>query len=216
MRIKNISGLYLVIDPSMDHDKLLCKVKQALKGGTDILQIWNNWPPGTGQKDKEKLIQAVIKIANLYAVPVLINNDWQLLATTSLHGVHFDKIPVNFKQVKSSIKRKFIAGATCTNDLEVVDRAEKCGMDYISFCAMYPSPSVDSCEIVDPETVKAAREQTSMPIFLSGGITPQNLSGFEDLDFNGVAVISGILSSKSPRQNASAYKQVLTNSSVGK
>ena len=205
----NLDGVYLVVDPSMDQTELLDKVEQALEGGVDILQIWNHWPEGMHKDDREQLATYVQKMAANFDVPVLINNDWQMLSATQLGGVHFDKIPENFEQIKEEIGRNFIAGITCSNDLEIVKWADENGMDYISFCAMFPSPSVGSCEIVRPETVQKAREITDLPLFLSGGITPDKIGELSELDFNGVAVISGILNANEPKQSALNYEYAL-------
>jgi|SRR5699024_649935 len=206
---QQIGGLYLVVDPKMPRQTLLRKVEQALKGGTDLIQIWNHWPPETTNEEKENLVRSVTKIAKPFAVPVLINNDWELLKNTPLQGIHFDHLPEHFEQIQASIGHPFIAGVTCTNNIKVAEDAAKLGLDYISFCAMFPSPSVDSCEVVEPESVIEARKRTSLPIFLSGGIKPDNLGRLSDLDFDGIAVISGILSDESSEQKADTYKQTL-------
>jgi thiamine-phosphate pyrophosphorylase len=144
-------------------------------------------------------------------VPVLINEEWEYLKTTPLDGVHFDTVPEDFDQLKEETGRDFIFGITCSNDLDIVRWADEHEMDYISFCAMYPSPSVGSCEIVKPETVQKAREITSLPLFLSGGIAPEKIAELDGLDFNGIAVISGILKDDDPREQAINYKQALNN-----
>jgi thiamine-phosphate pyrophosphorylase len=161
------------------------------------------------EPDKEQLIVYLTELAANFDVPVLINEEWKYLKTTPLDGVHFDTVPKELAQIEEEVGRDFIAGITCGNDLDVVRWADENGLDYISFCAMFPSPSVGSCEIVRPETVKKARDITSLPLFLSGGITPDNMDEFEGLDFNGVAVISGILKDENPRKKASDYKQEL-------
>lgn len=209
MNNQKLNGIYLVVDPSMDHNKLLDKVEQALEGETSIVQIWNHWPDDMSDYDKEQLITYLTEVAARYDVPVLINDEWEFLKSTPLDGVHFDAVPENINQIKEEIGRDFIAGITCSNDLEVVKWAENNSFDYISFCAMFPSPSVGSCEIVEPETVRKAREITSMPLFLSGGITPDKIGDLEDLEFDGVAVISGIMKDKNPREKTSDYKQAL-------
>jgi thiamine-phosphate pyrophosphorylase len=202
-------GVYLVIDPVMEEKVLLEKIQQALEGGVQVLQIWNHWPGDFDLSDKEQLVQSILKITAQYQVPALINEEWTLLKTTALDGVHFDSIPENFEGIKQEIGRDFICGITCSNDVQVIQWAEQHGLDYVSFCSMFPSSSVDSCEIVRPDTVKKAREITQMPLFLSGGITKENLVTLKALDFNGVAVISGILSSASPKASASAYQHAL-------
>lgn len=205
----DISGIYLVVDPSMKQKVLLEKVEQALDGGVDILQVWNHWPEGMSKPDKEQLITFITEMATDYEVPVLINEEWQFLKTTPLDGVHFDEVPENYEKIKEEIGSDFIAGITCSNDLDIVRWAEENEMDYISFCAMFPSPSVGSCEIVKAETVQQAREITSLPLFLSGGVTPERVEELEALDFNGVAVISGILKDENPRKQALNFKQAL-------
>lgn len=206
---RELRGVYLVVDPSVEHGVLVEKVHQALEGGVGILQIWNHWPEGISRPDKEKLISTIIDLAEHYEVPVLINDEWTMLKTTELDGVHFDTVPAGFEQIKEEIGRDFIAGITCSNDLEIVKWADENDFDYISFCAMFPSPSVSSCEIVSRETVQKARELTDLPLFLSGGITPEKIKELDELDFNGIAVISGILDAQEPNQKTLEYQQAL-------
>lgn len=206
---KDLRGIYLVVDPAVKKSILLDKVRQALEGGIDILQIWNNWAENTRREEKVVLINDILSMTDEFDVPVLINDEWELLKTTPLDGIHFDAVPDNFEHIKEEISRDFIAGITCENDLEVVKWADQNDFDYISFCAMFPSPSVGSCEIVSPETVRKARELTDLPLFLSGGITPEKIGELDDLDFSGVAVISGILNADTPRQQVFCYNQAL-------
>lgn len=207
--IKITGGVYLVLNPAMNKSLLLDKLRQALEGGVQVLQIWNNWPADFDKRDKTELIRDILAISSVYGVPLLMNEEWEWLKDTALSGVHFDQIPENYEAIKSEIKRNFISGITCGNDLRVVEWAEQNHLDYISFCAMFPSSSVGSCEIVRPETIIKAREITSLPLFLSGGITAGNIPDLKELDFSGVAVISGILNADNPKSYTLAYTQAL-------
>lgn len=207
-------GVYLVLDPGIPKTLLLQKVKDALEGGASVLQIWNNWPAGYTYANKHALIQDLVAVAAGYQVPVLINEDWQLLRDTELAGVHFDSIPPAYEELKAELKRDFICGITCGNELEVIRWAERNQLDYVSFCAVFPSPSAGSCEIVRPDTIREARKITDMPLFLSGGITTENMGKLRELDFNGVAVISGILNAASARESTAAYKQALNKNNI--
>ena len=208
-RRKIEGGLYLVLDPSAEKMKLLKKLRAALKGGVKAVQIWNHWQDHFTKQTKQALVEEILIISKKFEVPVLINNEWKLLEDTDLDGVHFDDIPENFEKIQSAIGREFISGITCSNNLDIIRWADEKGFDYISFCSMFPSDSVDSCEIVKPETVRKARDITDLPLFISGGITPDNLKDFEGMDFQGVAVISGIMNSNSPGKSAKSYLQVL-------
>lgn len=207
-------GVYLVLDPSMDKPLLLQKVREALDGGASVLQIWNNWPTGYTYSDKLLLIQELVDLAAAYQVPVLVNEEWQLLKDTELAGVHFDSIPEDFESIKAAVGRDFICGITCSNNLEVVRWAEERQLDYVSFCAVFPSPSAGNCELVQPDTIRQVRKITQLPLFLSGGITTENIDKLKELDFNGVAVISGILNATSAQKSAAAYKEALNKYKV--
>ncbi|UOB17173.1 thiamine phosphate synthase [Abyssalbus ytuae] len=210
--IKNalkIGGVYLVIDPSLQKELLLEKLILALEGGVSMVQVWNNWSVNFTKKEKEQLIVSIHRVTQKFNVPLLINQEWKLLKNTGMEGIHFDDIPQNFDRIKSEIKKPFIAGITCSNNLETIQWAETNNLDYVSFCSVYPSASVSSCEIVKEETIIKARQITQMPVFLSGGINIQNIEKLNKYDFQGVAVISGILNSESPKQSASDYNKNL-------
>lgn len=200
-----------MLNPSMEKTLLLEKLEQALEGGVDVLQIWNNWPDKMRMAEKKTLINSIVNIVAPYRVPVLINEEWRLLKDTPIDGVHFDRKPEQYEKIKQEVGRIFMAGITCSNDLTIIDWAEENQVDYVSFCSVFPSPSVDSCEIVRPETIRKARERTQLPLFLSGGISVENLSALQNLDFNGVAVVSGILNAASPKKSAVSYKNALKN-----
>lgn len=202
-------ALYLVVDPSADEDALERGVRQALEGGTDIVQLWNHWPAAFSRSDKAALAARICGWAHEAGVPVLINEEWPLLQDAPLDGVHFDRVPGSLRQVREAAGRPLITGITCSNDLDTVRWADAHGLDYISFCAMFPSPSAGRCDIVKPETVRRARTLTDLPFFVSGGITPENIGKLDDVSFSGVAVISGIMGDPEPRRQAGRYKEVL-------
>jgi thiamine-phosphate pyrophosphorylase len=206
---KITGGIYLVLDPAKPLPLLLQKLEAALKGGVNVVQIWNNWSKNA---DKIILVEATGLLCRKYRVPLFINEEWQLLTQTSyLDGVHFDAIPEGYNLIKEIIGKPFMAGITCSGDLAVVRWANKNHLDYVSFCAMFPSPSAGTCSIVMPAVVKKAYETTSMPLFVSGGITPENIIALkEKTPFDGVAVISGILSAHDPEKQVQTYKDALS------
>ncbi len=201
-------GIYLVIDPSMEQSLLFQKLSAALKAGIQAVQLWNNWGAGT---EKLSFIEAVGRLCEQYQTPLLINEEWELMNQSDwLNGVHFDTPPNDFQLIRHSIKRPFITGITCSNNIETAIWANNHKLDYISFCSMFPSPSSKACDIVMPTIVRQVRKLTPIPIFVSGGITPENLPMLrKDISFEGIAVISGILSADHPEQKVEQYKIAL-------
>ena len=196
------SGVYLVIDPSMDKTVLYDNLDAVLGEGIAAVQIWDHF---RRDEDIAALVGELCRRCHAMDVPVLINNRWSYLADTPLDGVHFDVIPDNYKVIQATIGRPFRCGITCTNDTEPVRWASDHGADYISFCSMFPSSTVDSCELVTPESVARARTIYDGPIFLAGGIRPDNVAQLSNLHYAGIAVISGIMNSESPGQSIREY-----------
>jgi thiamine-phosphate pyrophosphorylase len=93
--------------------------------------------------------------------------------------------------------------------LDVVTSAEQNNLDYISFCSVFPSSTSNSCERVTFDTIRKARTITAMPIFLAGGMRLENINKLSELDYNGVAVISGIMQAEDPAKATKQYNQLL-------
>jgi len=199
-------GVYLVVDPVLGLSHILSKIKQAIAGGIDVMQIWNNW---SNTSNKQEFITAICEAAHAHNIPVLINEEWKLMQSAPLDGVHFDNIPVDINTIRQKIARPFICGITCGNDLSRIEWATDNMLDYISFCSMFPSPSAGICEIVSKETVTRARQLTSLPIFLAGGITLNNINELTDTGMNGIALISAIMKADNAQTTTKAFKEKL-------
>lgn len=198
------SGIYLIIDPSMDEEILFSKLNLIVKEKIAAIQIWDNF------KDNQNLEELLLKIyakTSLHNIPLLINNRWEILKQIPLDGIHFDEIPENFNQIKKEINRDFITGITCNNDLAMIEYAEEHHFDYISFCSMFPSKTANSCELVSFETVQKAKSIFSGKIFLAGGIDLNTIENLDKLDYDGIAVVSGIMSTDNPSETIKKYQQ---------
>lgn len=206
MKKKIQNGVYLVIDPSMKQQQLFERLASVLKEHICAVQIWDHFPT---EEVKQEIIPSVCAMCKAANVPVLINNDWSLLQQFPLDGVHFDTLPADMEEIRKTVDRDFIAGVTVNNSLDVVTSAEQNKLDYISFCSVFPSSTSNSCEQVTFDTIRKARTITSMPIFLAGGMRLENISKLDELDYNGVAVISGIMQAENPAEATKQYNQLL-------
>lgn len=205
---KITGGIYLVINPSVQKETLIAKLTSALVGGINILQVWNKWDEAV---NKTEIINAICNNCKSYHVPVLVNEDWTLLQQHPfLNGVHFDRIPDDYEAIKKEVNREFITGITCGNDLKNVHWAIENQLDYISFCSMFPSASAGSCEIVSPSIINDTRQLTDIPIFIAGGVTPENTAVLaQSISFDGIAVVGGIFKADDPMLQTKKYINAL-------
>jgi thiamine-phosphate pyrophosphorylase len=204
-------GLYLVVDPKPGISFVLPKIKAALKGGVDVIQIWNNWEKDQSQAE---FIEEVCNLTHQFNAPVLINENWTLLKTLPLDGIHFDSIPDNWNEIKTEIDRPFLSGLTCGNDHTPINWAVENQLDYISFCSMFPSSTANSCELIKPETVSNTRRTTAIPIFVAGGITRETIPQLYSLGINGIAVVSAIMKAEDPEAAARNFKGLINHKTL--
>lgn len=203
--LRNVSsGVYLVIDPSMEKAALYNKLETVLAEGIAAVQIWDHFRAG---EDILTMIGEICSRCHTKDVPVLINNRWRYLVGTPLDGVHFDTIPHDYGTIQAAVGRPFLCGITCMNDMNPVRWASDHRADYISFCSMFPSSTAGSCEIVTPASVRRAQAIYNGPLFLAGGIRPDNVGQLSKLHYTGIAVISGIMNSDSPSQSVREYRK---------
>lgn len=198
------SGIYLIIDPSMGEEILFSKLDLIVKEKIAAIQIWDNF------KENQNIEELLLKIhekSSSHKIPLLINNRWEFLKQIPLNGIHFDEIPENFNEIKKEINRDFIIGITCNNDFATIEYAEKHQYNYISFCSMFPSKTANSCELVNFETVQQSKSIFSGKIFLAGGIDLNTIKNLEELNYDGIAVVSGIMSAENPSETIKHYHQ---------
>lgn len=209
---EKLSGLYLVADLSFPEEKLLDAVGKAIRGGVQIVQIWN------AGKVTENILRVGKKIHSKVAevgIPLIVSNNLDLAKELGASGIHLDDFHTP-DDARKLLGANAIVGYTCGNDQALVRKAENFGADYISFCAVFPSPSVQSCEIVPLESVRQAKEIVSIPVFASGGITLENAHLVLEVGADGLAIASSILRAEDPEADARAFRQIIDKYLAGR
>ncbi len=211
---QRLSGLYLVADLSLPEEKLLDAVSKAVRGGVQIVQIWN--AAGKPPENTSRVGKQIHSRAAEAGIPLIVNNDLDLAKRLSASGVHFDDFQTSADDARKLLGDNAIVGYTCGNDKALVRKAENFGADYISFCAVFPSLSVQSCEIVPLESVREVKEIVSIPVFASGGITLENAHLVLEAGADGLAIASAILRAGDPEAEARAFRQILDKYLAGR
>jgi thiamine-phosphate pyrophosphorylase len=204
---QRLSGLYLLADLSIPEQKLLHAVSKAIRGGVQIVQIWN-----AADKDLVDTARVArnIRVETSEAdIPLIVNNDLDLAKELGASGVHFDDFQVSADDARRLLGTDAIVGYTCGNDHTQVRKADGLGADYLSFCAAFSSPSVQSCEIVLLESIRLAKRTISIPVFASGGITRQNAHLVLEAGADGLAIASAILRAEDSEDETRAFKRIL-------
>ncbi|MCA5005475.1 thiamine phosphate synthase [Sphingobacterium bovistauri] len=199
----DIKGVYVILDMRTFAVRDLRKLDYLLSEQVMAVQIWDN-----NLLPNRDLMISLIEVVHQHNIPILINNKYELLQDYDFDGVHFDDIPNEWNTINELLKDK-ILGVTCTNDLNIVEWATKHQLDYLSFCSMFPSENNTRCVLVDRELIRCVQRQYKIPIFLAGGITPQNMKLLDGINYVGIAIVSGLMKADDPKVIVNEFYQAL-------
>jgi thiamine-phosphate pyrophosphorylase len=201
------SGVYLVVDPSYGEEKVLSVTESAMQAGLDVLQLWASWKDDSIALDLGKKLA---RLSERFSIPFVVNNSLEMALRIGADGVHIDGTTPSPSEIHDAMGRNSIAGVTCSTSMEKVLWAQSAGADYVSFCSMYPSSSVNECDIVPMRMVSEARYKVKIPIFASGGINLDNAHEVLEAGADGVAVISTIMGSPDPALTTRKLKEIVS------
>lgn len=202
---RKLEGLYLVVSPVRPPDELLVAVEKALEGGVDILQLI----PREADSETLKLAKDLSSLTEQYDAPFLVNGNLQLAKKAGADGLHLDRYDLTPSEVKQVLGKHCIVGYTLGVQLERLKWAETVGADYVSFCSVFPTSSATQCEIVPIETIRAAKHQTTLPVFAAGGINLDKAELVLKAGVNGIAVTSALIEAEDPKQTARKFKEII-------
>jgi hydroxymethylpyrimidine kinase / phosphomethylpyrimidine kinase / thiamine-phosphate diphosphorylase len=188
---KRISGLYLVTDQG---ERLLERVREALSGGVSVLQYRDK---GGHFADRLSLGRELKSICARFKVTFIVNDDLELAIALDADGVHLgqdDGDPVAARQALGPQK---ILGVS-THSLDEALAAQEAGADYVGFGAIYPTQSKAVPAIQGPQGVTLLKGSLRIPVVAIGGITRDNAGALVDCGADAIAVISSVLSARSP------------------
>lgn len=199
--IKDRKGLYIILDLKAFQTADLRKLDHMLSDQILAVQIWDNL---FAYETHYEIIAKVVAVVQAHRIPILMNNEVELVKRFDFDGVHFDEIPTDWSTLKSQLSGKLI-GITCTNNAEILRWATFHEVDYISFCSMFPSVNNTRCELVDKKIIAAFQDTMRIPFFLAGGITPENVVELSSIPYQGVALVSDLMSHPNPKELLDNY-----------
>lgn len=190
-RPHSLSGLYIILDPSVDPARPLVDVLMAAaEAGASLFQYRNK---SAAMKDAyvEALLlrQAAAKAGVLF----IVNDRCDLALAVDADGVHLGQgdLPLDLAR-KVMGPDKLIGISTHNPDQVRVATAGK--PDYLGFGPIFkPGSKQDHDPVVGLEGLRAMRGLTSLPVFAIGGIHIEQTEELIQAGANGVAVISAIL-----------------------
>lgn len=190
-RLHSLSGLYIILDPSVCPAHPLVEVlTAAAEAGAGLFQYRNKTA-----SMKEAYVEALAlrQAAAKAGVIFIVNDRCDLALAVDADGVHLGQGDLPFDLARKVMGPDKLIGVSTHNPNQV--REATAGKpDYLGFGPIFkPGSKQDHDPVVGLEGLRAMRRLTSLPVFAIGGIQIDQAGEVMRAGANGVAVISAIL-----------------------
>jgi len=199
----HLPPLYVVTDRhQVGEGKFLSVLETIISEGGLMLQLREKDLPTRTLVDWAKII---IKWAESYQVPFLINDRVDVVMATGAHGVHLrgNSLPVG--KVRNCLGPNRLIGVSVHSVEEAVQR-EKEGANFVVLGPIYDTPSKRVYgDPLGTSVLEAACQRCQIPIFAIGGMSLSRVPEIKKTGASGVAVISSIFQSSMPAETVKNY-----------
>ena len=202
-RCGSLSGLYVILDPSVLSSRPLGDVlKAAADGGASIFQYRNKQA-----SMKEAYAEALVlrKAATELGVTFIVNDRCDLALAVDADGVHLGQDDLPYEDARAIMGPGKLIGLS-THNAGQVKEAERLKPDYIGFGPIFqPGSKQDHDPIVGIEGLQAVRRSTSLPIVAIGGIQVDHVRSLRQAGADGIAVISAVLKAQDVQETVKEF-----------
>jgi len=187
----SLSGLYIILDPSVYPARSLVEVlTAAAEAGASIFQYRNKTA-----SMKEAYVEALAlrQAAAKAGVLFIVNDRCDLALAVDADGVHLGQGDLPLDLARKVMGQDKLIGIS-THNPDQVREATAGKPDYLGFGPIFkPCSKQDHDPVVGLEGLRAMRSLTSLPVFAIGGIQIDQVGEVTRFGANGVAVISAII-----------------------
>ena len=204
--------LYLLTNDD-DFAVLYQKLDRALASGlVALLQIRRkktlSLPNGASTLFKEA--EEITKLAKMYNVPVVINDDIELAAKLGV-GVHLGQTDGQINDALQVLAPHQIIGRTCHEDVELIRAAKNDGASYAAMGAIFASTTKPNADTISRQQLIEGCQQ-GIPICVIGGLSAENVVELAGLPIALIAVVGDIMDLPVEKiaQRCDEWQQVLS------
>jgi thiamine-phosphate pyrophosphorylase len=192
-----LSGLYVILDPSISPTRTLAEILQeAGAAGARLFQYRNK---SASMKEAYAEAKVLRKVAADLGVTFIVNDRCDLALAVDADGVHLGQDDLPYDYARTVMGKDKLIGLS-THNRDQVREADNLKPDYIGFGPIFkPGSKQDHDPVVGVHGLNQIRSLTSVPIFAIGGITPESVRDIMKVGADGVAVISAILKASDVR-----------------
>lgn len=187
----DLSGLYLILDPSIVPNSDLRQVlREAAAAGVRLFQYRDK---RASMKQAYERARSLCAVARELGVVCLVNDRCDLALAVDADGVHLGQDDLPVTHARRLLGPGKIIGLS-THSAEHVKAGAQTEADYLGFGPIFATTSKEHPDpVVGLDGLRTVRALTTLPIFAIGGITAERYPEVLNAGADGAAIISAIL-----------------------
>ena len=189
------NNLYFITD---NRENLLEIIEEVLLGGVKIIQY--RFKDGEDKDNLKKAIE-ISYLCKKYNSLFIVNDRVDIALASNADGVHIGQNDIDIKTARKLLGNSKIIGVSANNSTDIT-KAIKNGCDYIGIGPVFQTLTKKNKKPLGVENIKALTKDINIPWFAIGGINKVNISSLKNDGISKVALVSGLLNSEDPREEA--------------
>jgi len=198
-KIKNLSGLYVIIDAQALQGRSYIDVaEQVIRGGASTIQLRDKI------HSKKEILPVARQLQDLCAehgVLFIINDSLDIALAIDADGLHLGQEDLPVAVARKLLPIDKVLGVS-TKTVEQAVSAVAAGADYVAVGSIYRTSSKEVVKVVGLEMLREVSKVVSVPLVAIGGISPDNAAEVMAAGADAVAVISAVIQAVSPEEAA--------------
>lgn len=203
----SLGKLYLVATPraSVTQPEFLSRVRAALDGGVDVLQL--------RCKELEalpylRLAERVAELARNAGVPFIVNDRPDVALAVGADGVHLGQQDLPLEWARRIVPGRILGRSS--HESAQAERAVAEGASYFAVGPVWPTPTKPGRAAAGLSYVREVAARTiSIPWFAIGGITLDNVEQVLEAGATRVALVRAVLDAPDPAEAAHGFVDAL-------
>jgi thiamine-phosphate pyrophosphorylase len=197
--------LYVLLSAAACRASLGWTIAEAAAGGADVIQLREKT-----LSDRELLARArdVRRWTRKAGVLFIVNDRPDIARLAEADGIHLGQDDLPVRDARRVLGPNALIGVS-THTIDQVRQAVRDAASYIGVGPTFASTTKDFGELAGLDFVRAATAETSLPAFVLGGVTVQNVGEVVSAGGRRVAVSAAVAQAADPRAAASALLRAL-------
>jgi thiamine-phosphate pyrophosphorylase len=197
--------LYVLVTGSRCTASLEWTIQEAAAGGAQIFQLREK---SLSDRDLVERARKVRKWTRQAGTLFIMNDRPDIARLVEADGVHLGQDDMAVKEARRILGPEALIGVS-THNLEQLRQAVLEGASYIGVGPTFPSGTKSFEQLAGLDFVRQAAAETTLPVFVIGGVNLENLSMAIEAGARRVAVSQSICQADDPQAVAARFRQQL-------